>query len=71
MSRTQQTKSSAAWRKAGYTDTERAGSLAQEVADLVPTDVLLDVTGAVADPDQALLAFVRLREALDAPAGAR
>ena len=67
MSRTQQTKSSAAWRKAGYTDTERAGSLAQEVADLVPTDVLLDVTGAVADPDQALLAFVRLREALDAP----
>lgn len=67
MSRTQQTKSSAPWRKAGYTDTERAGSLAKEVADLVPTDVLLDVTGAVADPDQALLAFVRLREALDAP----
>ena len=52
------------WRRAGFLDGTRAASLAEEVADVLPEEALLAAASDVADPDQALLLLVRLREAL-------
>ena len=54
------------WRRAGFLDTERAQGLAQEVADLLPSDALCTYAARLADPDGALLLLVRLAEAVEA-----
>lgn len=62
---------SSPWRRAGFLEGERARGFAAEVADLVSERDLLESVASVADPDQALVLLVRLREALDDPARAR
>ena len=54
----------ASWRKAGFEDAKRAQGLAEEIADIIGADELRTTCARVADPDQAALALVRLREAL-------
>ena len=58
--------STAQWRKAGFSETSRAESLAREVDDVISAEQLRRLSHNLADPDSALLLLVRLAEAQNA-----